>query len=409
MLQIVSRFAHPLFFAVHRMPGLFLGCLIVLLFSALQAAEQGSIGGVIQQAGQGIAEHRIMLIRFGPDREVHRTPGQTDAQGHFVFDQLETAKHFEYFVGIQYDGQLYRSEPIVLQSGEARTGVIVEVAKNTTAQSPEESGQQAPLRAVSHHIVIVQQEDRLRVREILKILNATATPYLGKTLPRMAQHVSLYLPLPPGHVDFADVQGLSAEHLNYHASGLYYTAAIAPGEHLIAYTYSLSLRHALAVLLTERSLPTSRLEVLVDDTHLVVASDLKFEGRVSLDSHVFARFQGTNLPGASRAWLQFSPRGEVSAALQITAYALVVGIALAGIIVPLSTFWRKHPTAIRAAQPGPESKQDEDVSQWRLLHNIAHLDAQREAGTIDEVIYHQHRDAYKRQLYTLMQQRQETS
>lgn len=345
------------------MPGLFPGCLIVLLFfSVLQAAEQGSIRGIIQQAGQGIAEHRIMLVRFGPNSEVHRTPGQTDAQGHFVFDQLETAEHFEYFVGIQYDGQLYRSAPVVLQSGEERTGVIVEVAKNTTAQPQEESGQQAPLQVVSHHIVIVQQEDRLRVREILKILNATSTPYIGKTPPRMAQNVSLHLPLPPGHVDFADVQGLLAEHLNYHASGLYYTAPIAPGEHRIAYTYSLSLRNALAVLLTERSLPTSRLEVLVDDKHLVVASDLKFEGRVSLDSHVFARFQGTNLPGASRAWLQFSPRGEVSAALQITAYALVVGIALAGIIVPLSTFWRKRPTEIRPAGPARESKQDGDVS-----------------------------------------------
>lgn len=28
---------------------------------------------MIQKAGQGIAEHRIMLVRFGPDREVHRT------------------------------------------------------------------------------------------------------------------------------------------------------------------------------------------------------------------------------------------------------------------------------------------------------------------------------------------------
>lgn len=410
MSQRVSRFAYPLSLVAHRIPGLALGCVIVLLcFSVLQAIEQGSISGTVQKAGQGIAEHRIMLVRFGPNREVHRTPGQTDAQGHFVFDQLETATHFEYFVGIQYDEQLYRSKPIVLQSGEARTGILVEVAESSLALPPEASRQQAPLQVVSQQIVVIQQKDRLRVGEILKILNATSTPYLGNTLPGMAQKVSLHLPLPPGHIDFADVQGLAAEHLNYHASGLYYTAPIAPGEHRIAYTYSLSLRNALAILLTERSLPTSRLDVLVDDKHLVVASDLKFEGHVTLDSHVFARFQGTNLPGASRAWLQFSPRGEVSAALQITAYALVVGIALVGIIMPLSTFWRRAPTDMRPVAPARDSHQDGDASQLRLLHNIAQLDARRAAGMIDDGMYHQHRDAYKQQLQTLMQQRQETS
>ncbi len=88
MLQIVSRLSHRRSLATHRMSCLAFGGLLVLLFfSVLHAAEPGRISGMIQQAGQGIAEHRIMLIRFGPNDEVHRTPGQTDAQGRFVFDQ----------------------------------------------------------------------------------------------------------------------------------------------------------------------------------------------------------------------------------------------------------------------------------------------------------------------------------
>src|SRR5690242_16785226 len=56
----------------------------------LSAEEQGSISGVIQHAGRGVAAHRIMLIRRGPQQEIQRTPGQTDAHGGFHFGQLAT-------------------------------------------------------------------------------------------------------------------------------------------------------------------------------------------------------------------------------------------------------------------------------------------------------------------------------
>ena len=43
----------------------------------------GRIRGVIQREGKGFAEQRIMLIRFGPNQDVQRFPGQTDAEGRF--------------------------------------------------------------------------------------------------------------------------------------------------------------------------------------------------------------------------------------------------------------------------------------------------------------------------------------
>lgn len=39
----------------------------------------GRIHGIVQREGQGFAEQRIMLIRFGPNQDVQRFPGQTDA------------------------------------------------------------------------------------------------------------------------------------------------------------------------------------------------------------------------------------------------------------------------------------------------------------------------------------------
>ena len=70
----------------------------------------GRIRGVIQREGKGFAEQRIMLIRFGPNQDVQRFPEQTDAEGRFFFENLETGPAFTYFVGIRDKEQLRRSE-----------------------------------------------------------------------------------------------------------------------------------------------------------------------------------------------------------------------------------------------------------------------------------------------------------
>src|SRR5689334_15535993 len=88
----------------------------------------GRIRGVIQREGQGLAEQRIMLIRFGPNQDVQRFPGQTDAEGRFLFENLEIGPAFTYFVGIRYKEQLRRSDPVILQSAETAE-VILEVSE----------------------------------------------------------------------------------------------------------------------------------------------------------------------------------------------------------------------------------------------------------------------------------------
>src|SRR5262245_25489327 len=98
---------------VHWWLGVACGLLWLGLWPAwLLAEESGSISGVIQRAGQGVAAHRIMLIRMGPQQEVQRTPGQTDAHGAFRFAHLATGPEYTYYVGIRYKEQLYRSDPV---------------------------------------------------------------------------------------------------------------------------------------------------------------------------------------------------------------------------------------------------------------------------------------------------------
>src|SRR5919109_2237961 len=117
------------------------------------AEGMGRIRGVIQREGKGFAEQRIMLIRFGPNQEVQRFPGQTDAEGRFLFENLEIGSAFTYFVGIRYKEQLHRSDPVILQSEEPAE-VVLEVSAQT-AQEAKGSDVPPQLRISNHLMVIV--------------------------------------------------------------------------------------------------------------------------------------------------------------------------------------------------------------------------------------------------------------
>src|SRR6266849_9658373 len=138
----------------------------------------GRIRGVIQREGKGFAEQRIMLIRFGPDQEVQRFPGKTDAEGRFLFENLETGAAFTYFIGIRYKEQLHRSEPVILQ-GEEPGEVVLEVSEPSTQEVKGED-EQPTLRIINHLMVIVGRGTHLEVGEVVKIVNTGVTPYMDR-------------------------------------------------------------------------------------------------------------------------------------------------------------------------------------------------------------------------------------
>ena len=386
-------------------------CLTVVCLSILSVAgmaqERGSISGIIQHTGEGVPGHRIMLIRLTQSGEVHRTPGQTDTAGQFTFENLDTGEEFEYFVGIRYAGQLYKSTPIRLASGQHRTGVVVE-ASLSTEPTAAEAMRNPPLLVANHLVVLVLRDQHLEVREVIRLINNQ--PELSpspETQSRPGQDL-LHLPLPQGYYNFVGIQGLIPDHVRLLTSGLQYTAPLGVGEHRLVYTYSLPLHSEVITVLTERTLPTTVLDILVEEERLVASSDLQPMERVSIKPHTFWHFRGTNLPIHARSWFQVTRRDAPAPSLQVGAYIVVVGITLFGIGLPLYEVWDKR------RQPGLDTggaleQQDTlNVMRLHLLQAIARLDDQYQAGVIDAGAYQQRRDKYKKQLLDLAQQLRHT-
>src|SRR5262245_5081941 len=278
-----------------------------------------------------------MLIRFGPNQDVQRLPGQTDAEGRFLFENLEIGSVFTYFVGIRYKEQLRHSDPVILQSEEPAE-VVLEVSEQP-AQEAKGSDAPPPLRIINHLMVIVGRDTHLEVREVVRLDNTGTTSYIDKAGRSGATGISLHLPLPQGYYNLGQVQGLNTAYVHVDAAGLSYLAPLPPGEHQIVYTYNLRWHDGLATIRVERTLATSMLDVLVEDEHLNATSDLPFGGRASIDPHVFAHFRGMNLEAHSRSWLQLTPRQASASLLHVGAYGLIMGIMLLGVLISMHDVW----------------------------------------------------------------------
>lgn len=374
-------------------------CVLVACAGMVWAEELGSIRGIVQYQGKTIADHRIMLIRFGPNQDVQRTPGQTDAEGRFVFEGLGTGPEFTYVVGIRYNEQLHRSASIVLEPGQLRDAVTVEVGEQAEAAETAPS----QVHITNHLMAVVWRQDHLEVREVVEILNPASTPFKGTTAHAEQATNSLHLPLPEGYYQLQHLQGLTTEHVQLQASGLAYTAPLDPGVHRVAYTYALPMPEGVTVVLARRTLPTRVFDVLVEDKQLVAASDLSFQGHAPIESHSFFHFRGTDLAAHSRSWLQVTRLTGSASLIRISSYGLIIGIALCGMLMPFYGVWRRRTSSAPDELFTPEQIEQWRAERFRMLQTIARLDDQREAGSLDEEAYQQRRRAYKTQLLDIVE------
>jgi hypothetical protein len=355
---------------------------------------------MVRHQGQGVADHRIMLIRFGPQQEVTRTPGQTDAEGRFVFEGLEGGAELTYVVGIRFEEQLYRSAPIVLEPGQQREGVMVEIGE----QESEATESTVSQVHIAHHLMaFIWRDERLTVREVVEIVNPTSTPYQGTPHANQGMY-SFHLPLPEGYANFQNLQGLLTEHVQLHASGISYTAPLEPGSHRVAYSYTLPIPDRVTVVLARRTLATQILDVLVEDTHLVAASDLQFRGRAPIESHSFFHFRGTELLAHSRSWIQLTQLSGSASLIRLGSYGLTIGIALLGMLIPLRGLWQARTVHVPEAPFTTAQIQQWRAAHLRLLHTIARLDDQHAAGRVDAETYQQRRRDCKKQLLAIAEQ-----
>lgn len=380
---------------------LVLGVILGLVWAVPgSSAGVGRLRGTVQKDGQGFANQRIMLIRFGPNNDVQRFPGQTDVDGRFLFENLDTDSSLSYVVGIRYQEQLYRSNAVTLSGAEpVEVTLTVESASAATPPPPStpERGSAAPLRINNHLMVLLGLETHLEVREIVRLVNTEKTPARP---PGGAWH----LPLPRGHYNMSTVQGLQPEAVRVDGNGISSARPLPPGEHQLVYTYHLPRPSELRTVVLERAMPTAVLDVLIDDERFHSSSDMPFGGPVTLEPHKFAHFRGTHLEPGARSWLQLIPRQTSFSLVPIGAYGLIIGLSLVGGLWPFRRAWSQPDVPGEVAPTPALSPQESQRTGQQLLHSMARLDDDYEHGRVSAAAYQARRQAYKAQMVTLVEQ-----
>jgi hypothetical protein len=367
----------------------------------------GTEGG--EEIGAGIA---VNLYRFSGSVEEDVLSTETDSEGRFRFEGLDTSPDLQYWAEAIYLDVSYGSEDL-LQFAEGQTTLDTAITVYETTQ--DDSGVQLDLV----HIFAESFGQVLRISETHLFGSTADRTYVGQE-DAEGQLETVLVPIPADSVGFALGEGIAEDRFVSVSEGLVDTDPVRPGTLMSEVRFSYHLAVGTDPITLERpfAYPVASLAVLVAQPGLALSSpQLQSMGTQMIQDRQYEVFSGQGLGPGMPLELEFTsaadegsgldssgmPTGQVSSsgtAVGSQSVLLWLGVVLAaasvaGVFVYTATTGR--PSASRPAGPrlsaNPKAK--------RLLHQLADLEDSLEAGEVDEVAYERQRAEITAELRSL--------
>jgi hypothetical protein len=367
----------------------------------------GTEGG--EEIGAGIV---VDLYKFSGSVEEEVLSTETDSEGRFRFEGLDTSSELQYWAEATYLGVSYGSEDL-LQFAEGRTELDVVITVYETTQ--DDSGVQLDLV----HIFAESFGEVLRISETHLFGSTADRTYVGQE-GAGGQLETVLVPVPADSVGFALGEGIAEDRFLSVSEGLVDTEPVRPGTLMSEVRFSYHLMVGTDPIRLERpfAYPVASLAVLVAQPGLVLSSpQLESMGTQLIQDRQYEVFSGQGLGPGMPLELEFTsvadavsgldssgmPAGQVSSsgtAIGSQGVLLWIGVvlaaaAVAGVFVYRMTTGR--PSASRQARP----KLSANPKARRLLHQLADLEDALEAGEVDEASYERQRAEITTELRSL--------
>lgn len=384
--------------------GLASGLLLVWLWSVSRGAAQGSVtvsGTVTNRTPGGAVPPGLTVNLYIFNQALEQTglyTTTTGADGTFALTDLSPQADATYFARVVYQDTVYLSEPGTLAAGQTTLALPIQIAEPT-----EDS---VWLEVAQLHLFITVTDTRLQLAEYYLVSNTGDRTVIGRRN-AMGQREVLTIPLP------AEATGLTfagpglGERFLARDAGFVDTQPVAPGmaTSQIRFNYQLPYRsgmqlvrgleipiQSVVILLVDEGLALSGAGLTQEDPVMTQlgAAQTYTAGPLAAGESLVLTFSGTprpptsagaltgggaGLPGASSS-LPRNPTREAGIGVLVLAAALVVAYAL----------WMPAGSEPLPARARP------------LVEAIAALDADFEAGRIEEKAYLQQREALKKQV-----------
>jgi hypothetical protein len=382
--------------------------MLVVLLAALvlalpvRAQDTGVIEGQVVNGTQGGAEIgagiAINLHIFDASLEEQILSTETDADGRFHFDGLDTTSTLQYWVEAIYLNVAYGSEDL-LEFADGQT--VLETTVTVYETTEDDAGVQLDLV----HIFAESFGEVLRISETHLFGSTEDRTYIGGENAD-GRRETVFVPVPADAVGFALGEGVAEDRFATVDGGLIDSEPVQPGTLMSEVSFSYHLMADTAPIVLERSFayPVTALTVLVAQPGLSLASEqLESMGTQLIQDSQYEIFTGQSIDPGMPVVFEFTPvagtddldtggmsdgqlpSGGAAAGSQDLLVWFGIGLALvavAGVVVYAATA-RRPATRRVVSDPGPAF----DPKGREMIAKLADLEDAYEAGELDEETY----------------------
>ena len=390
--------------------------LALVLAPTVKAQDTGILEGQVVNGTEAVAEIEagipVNLYLFGANLKEQIQSTETDAEGRFAFDGLDTSAMLEYWVEANYRDVPFGTEDL-LQFAEGETTL------EATVTVYETTADDGDVRLDLVHIFAESFGEVLRISETHLFGSGGDRAYVGEENAE-GQRETVFVPLPADAVGFALGEGIPEERFVAADGGLIDSEPVRPGTLMSEVRFSYHLMASSKPILLERrfAYPVTNLSLLVAQPGLSLASEqLQSMGSQLVQDRQYEIFSGENLDPDTPVKLEFTavagmegspatggmpggqvPSGRSAGGSQGPLLWIGVGLALAavaGAVVYAVT--SRRPSAGRAS--GAELTSNPRARE--LLADLADLEDAFEGGEVDEAAYERQRAEIYAELKTL--------
>lgn len=384
--------------------------------SRVAADTAGSVSGVVVNGTHGnatVAHQSVTLqgVVRGKAQDVATTT--SDGAGRFSFHGLDTTGETTYAVYSTFQGGVFPSGAITFDTGSAQQATLT-VYDVTTSD--------AALRIGVANVLINSQTESNKLKglvpvgEFLTFVNSGNTAYVGSVTPANGKPMNLLrFSLPNGASNLALGAGFSGVQIVQVGTGFGAQATVPPGKSQFAFAYDVAYSGTNYTFQYKAEYPTDRVAVLVAPSIGVEASDFTADSTVSaggmeyqalhrdaLKHDDLASFRMTRLPLPGEDPVIDLPHLAVVGGLLALLLALALGFYLRRGALAVALGLIPPPARISPARAAKATLAEREAERKRLLRALLALDAQHDAGTINDAEYQRRRDETRASLRALL-------
>lgn len=360
----------------------------------------GQVSGFLMNGSGGEAPGGIRVTLHGFDQQhaqmglVYSSTTQTDEQGNYIFENIEMPAGRSFFTTVDYKGTIYGSDLAVVEEGQSRLEIPIQIFEPTT---------DASILVIDrvHYFFEFLDERTLRVAELYIISNPSQ-----QTLVAPAQgEAVLRFSLPPQASNLEFQEGALGGRFIQTEDGFGDTVPVRPGmgNYQVLFSYTLPYNRKIEIS-RPVTMNTSAIVVLTPQDGIKVRGEtLQDAGGREVQGTQFHMYSGSAMKAGDTFTITIS--GQASSAQPTLSASsetsLVVGAGALGLVLIFAGVWlyRRNRSEDQPAAEIPTPAADRSgENPEALMDAILALDDLYQEGQLPEEAYLQRRDELKARL-----------